>query len=252
MVINTVLQSLAVADTLVLISTLFVQSFRHVGWTAYNNVYGHIFIVFYPLTYCVRLVDTWLTVLLTVNRYIAVCKPLKLHICCGSTRTWMIIAAISLAAVVFSLPRFFEFKLVDDQDRRYQFIPTSLTQDRVYTILYRTSLFLAVMYLVPMSLMMTLNVLLLAALRRSEQNRVTLRSHQASLASSRRRRRRVSVISDSLSSTKARSRHHHHLLLLFLCLCILNCFTSFYAGVTADVTSVQIKPFSAFVIDWTV
>jgi len=50
-VVLTVLQSLAVADTVVLISTLLTQSFRYVGWTAYNNVYGYIFIVFYPLTY---------------------------------------------------------------------------------------------------------------------------------------------------------------------------------------------------------
>jgi len=67
-----VLQSLAVADTLVLICTLMTRSLRYVGWTAYNNVYGYIFIVFYPLSYCVRLVSTWLTVLLTADRYI--CK----------------------------------------------------------------------------------------------------------------------------------------------------------------------------------
>jgi len=51
MVVLTVLQSLAVADTLVLISTLLTQSLRYIGWAAYNNVYGYIFIIFYPLTY---------------------------------------------------------------------------------------------------------------------------------------------------------------------------------------------------------
>jgi len=46
-----VLQSLAVADTLVLVCTLLTWSLRYVGWSAYNNVYHYIFIVFYPLTY---------------------------------------------------------------------------------------------------------------------------------------------------------------------------------------------------------
>jgi len=99
----TVLQALAVVDTLVLVSTLLTQSLRQIGWAAYNNVYGHIFIIFYPLMYCVRLVDTWLTVLLTVDRYIAVCQPLKVITRCGTARTWMIIAAMTIASVLFSL-----------------------------------------------------------------------------------------------------------------------------------------------------
>ena len=57
----TVLQSLAVADTLVLISTLLTQSLRNVGWAAYNSVYGSVFIVFYPLTYCTALFGYLLT-----------------------------------------------------------------------------------------------------------------------------------------------------------------------------------------------
>ena len=97
----------------------------------------------------------------------------------------------SSSSVLFSLPRCFEFKLVDDEVR-YQFIPTALTHNRVYVIFYRTSLFFVfarrneirsrpgesslffvVMYLAPMSLMMILNGLLLAALRRSQRSRVT-------------------------------------------------------------------------------
>ena len=140
-VMLTVLQSLAVADTLVLISTLLTQSFRYVGWTAYNYIYGYIFIVFYPLTYCVRLVDTWLTVLLTVDRYLAVCQPLRIHARCGTTKTWTIIAAMTIVSVVFSLPRCFEYKLLNDDAVLHKFIPTSLTHDRVYVIFYRTSLF---------------------------------------------------------------------------------------------------------------
>jgi len=103
MVVLTVLQALAVADTLVLVSTLLTQSIRYTGWTAYNDVYGHIFIVFYPLMYCVRLVDTWLTVLLTVDRYIAVCQPLKIITRSGTARTWMIISVMTVASVLFSL-----------------------------------------------------------------------------------------------------------------------------------------------------
>jgi len=69
-VMYTVLQALAVVDTLVLISTLLIQSFRRIGWTAYDNVYRYIFIVFYPMIYSVRLVDNWLIVLLLLTFYV--------------------------------------------------------------------------------------------------------------------------------------------------------------------------------------
>ena len=50
MCVYVVLQSLAVVDTVYLVSTLLNHSLRYVGWTAYKNVYGYVFIVFYPLT----------------------------------------------------------------------------------------------------------------------------------------------------------------------------------------------------------
>ena len=149
-VVLTVLQALAVADTLVLVSTLLTQSLRQIGWAAYNNVYGHIFIIFYPITYCVRLVDTWLTVLLTVDRYVAVWQPLKIITRSGTSRTWMIISAMTIASVLFSLPRCFEYRLVDNDN--HKFVPTSLTHDRVYMIFYRTSLFFVLTYLFLLSL----------------------------------------------------------------------------------------------------
>jgi len=92
------------------------------------------------LTYCVRLVDTWLVVLLTVDRHIAVCQPLKLHTRCGTARTWTIIVVIAAVSVLFSLPRCFEYRLIDEV-YPYKFTATSLIHDRVYVIFYRTSLF---------------------------------------------------------------------------------------------------------------
>jgi len=136
-----------VVDTLVLMSTLLNRSLRYVGWSAYKNVYGGVFIVFYPMMYCVRLVDNWLIVLLTVDRYIAVCHPLKIHARRGTARTWMIIGVMTVVSVLFSLPRCFEYKLVDITvqgdavNASVKFVPTApLMQNRVYVFFYRTSL----------------------------------------------------------------------------------------------------------------
>ena len=96
---------------------------------------------FYPLTYCVRLVDNWLVVLLTGDRYIAVCHPLKSRTRRGTARTWTIIGLMTAVSVLFSLPRCFEFKLADNTANLHtKFAPTALTHSRLYVFFYRTSL----------------------------------------------------------------------------------------------------------------
>jgi len=242
-VMYTVLQALAVVDTLVLISTLLIQSFRRIGWTAYDNVYRYIFIVFYPMIYSVRLVDNWLIVLLTVNRYIAVCQPLKIHTRCGTARTWSIIIIMAVASVLFSLPRCFEYKLVDNGV--HEFVPTSLAHDRVYMIFYRTSLFFVVMYLAPMSLMMILNGMLVVALRRSQRHRVTtLRCHVASPTSSLTRRRSPSRSTQNGSATSPLSPLRLDLILaykLVFRLTDLNLSNFFNYVLTIDIVNININ-----------
>jgi hypothetical protein len=59
-----------------------------------------------------RLFGIWLTVLLTVDRYIAVWYPLDAKRLCTVRRTWLLMLAIAVGSVAFSVPRFFEYKLV--------------------------------------------------------------------------------------------------------------------------------------------
>ncbi|KAK2149093.1 hypothetical protein LSH36_468g04014 [Paralvinella palmiformis] len=160
---NILLQALAIADTLILISSILLRSMRYVGWQSYNDVYHYIFVSLYPCVYFFRLTDTWITVVMTIDRYIAVCYPLQAQRLCTLRRTYVIIGVIVLATFLFSTPRFFEFKLGDDND----FQLTALVKNSSYTLIYRILLFLLVMYLVPMSLLIFLNIRLLGVLRRA-------------------------------------------------------------------------------------
>ncbi|KAK2154928.1 hypothetical protein LSH36_253g01012 [Paralvinella palmiformis] len=169
---NVLLQALAVIDTLILICSILLRSMRYVNWSSYNDVYHYIFISLYPCVYFFRMADTWITVLMTVDRYIAVCHPLKAQRLCTLRRTYVIISVIFFTTFTFSMPRFFEFELTDELSlTTVGYIHTELVLNRTYTVLYRIILFFVVMYLVPMISLMALNIRLLQTIRRASRNR---------------------------------------------------------------------------------
>lgn len=77
----------------------------------YIGAHATMFPWLYPTVYFLRLLSVWLTVLLTVDRYIAVRYPLDARRLCTVKRTYIVMAGIVLATLVFSMPRYFEYKL---------------------------------------------------------------------------------------------------------------------------------------------
>jgi hypothetical protein len=108
----TVLLALAITDIGILLLTLLLRSVRLLGWTNYDVWFHHVFRWLYPTTYVARLGATWLVVLLTVERYVAVCRPLEARRLITVGRTRLAVAGIAVAVVVFSLPRYFEYQVL--------------------------------------------------------------------------------------------------------------------------------------------
>ncbi|KAK2186757.1 hypothetical protein NP493_190g06014 [Ridgeia piscesae] len=179
MTTTVLLQALAVCDTLVLVSILLLRCLVNIHLlagtdtlTTYINVYyAGVFVYLFPVMYFLRLADTWLTTLLTIDRYIAVCHPLHVHRLCTLPRAYKNMAIVTALALVFSAPRFFERRLADTC---FRFGPTSLLRNHTYTIAYQVVLFSIVMYIVPMSLLVGMNGRLLWELRRANNFRATL------------------------------------------------------------------------------
>ena len=170
------LLGLAVTDALVLLSALIMHCLLALGLRfhflgGYVDVYPQIFVYLYPVVYFLRLADTWLTTMLTVDRYIAVCHPLRAQRICTLVRTYKNMAGVVAIAFLFSLPRFFEYRLADNH---YGFAETYLLTNTIYTISYRIVLFFIFMYLIPMATLVYLNGRLLWGLRMSERFRAVL------------------------------------------------------------------------------
>ena len=169
------LQGLAIADTLVLISIVLGRCFRYLAmcnsWSAYTEIFPELFRWLYPLTYFFRQTDVWLITLLTIDRWIAVCKPLHAQRLCTLSRAYKQMTAVTIGSMVVTLPRFFELSLSDSG----QIATHWLLRIKSYTIAYRIILFFLFMYLIPMALLMILNTRLLKTLRKADIYRAALR-----------------------------------------------------------------------------
>ena len=186
MTTTVLLQALAVCDTLILLVVLLLRSlpnFHILSGTDTLSVYvkvhySSMFVCLFPVMYFLRLTDTWLTTLLTIDRYIAVCLPLQVHRLCTLSRAYKNMAMVFALALIFSTPRFFERRLTDENC--HGITGTSLLDNRAYTILYQVMCFSVVMYAVPMTLLVCMNWRLLRELRRSNTFRATLSKTQQS------------------------------------------------------------------------
>ncbi|KAI0236549.1 FMRFamide receptor [Lamellibrachia satsuma] len=188
------LQGLAVIDILVLVASLFRNVLTVHTYTknlhSYVAAYPYIFMCTYPFIYFIRLTDNWLTTLLTIDRYIAVCRPLDAQRICTPKRTYKNMAVVVVLAAAFSVPRFFEYEL-----SARGFIQTSLNRNKIYTIVYRIVLFSIFMYVIPVVSMTVLNFRLLWQLRKANEFRSLMRqASQHSDASVPATKRSVTII----------------------------------------------------------
>ena len=182
-----VLMVLVVVDNLVLVAGILLRSLRYMAvytssMDAYLTAYPQLFLILYPWVYIFRLLDMWLTVLLTVDRYIVVCRPLHANTICTTRRAIRDIIIVTLCAVIFSIPRFFEHKR--DSTHAHGFTFSDLLTRRTYTVVYRILGFFLLQYVVPLALMIALNVVLLISLWKANAERAVYQMPSANSRSS--------------------------------------------------------------------
>lgn len=171
------LVSLEVADTLFLVTVFAlrvltsIQTFG-VQVPGLHSAIPYLGKYIYP---CALLTETgtiYLTILVTLNRYISVCHPYKATNLCSVHFARRHVGLVCLFSVVFNLPRFFEYEITDDPKEPMR--QTWLYENRVYKIVYRNLFYFVVMFLVPLISLTFLNRMLIKALRKTKKRRARL------------------------------------------------------------------------------
>ena len=120
------LQALAVADCAVLVISLLACTL-FLGIIPYFSASDRIvrtlrpYMVKFvqPLAYMSQTATIWTTVLLSINRYIGICKPFDAPVWCSIQKAMAQVIAVAVFAIGFNLPRFFPVPAAPELLRPY-------------------------------------------------------------------------------------------------------------------------------------
>ncbi|KAK2139757.1 hypothetical protein LSH36_1631g00012 [Paralvinella palmiformis] len=189
------LVSLELADTFFLITVLILrvlttlQTFTmSLPWLV--DVFPYMGKYVFPCAMISEMATIYLTLLVTVNRYISVCRPYEVSDFCSARHARRHVIVVVAFAMAYNVPRFFEYDVVQTFDERMNKtilinVPSSLFTNHIYQIVYSNVLYFLVMFCVPLIILIILNARLIKALRKTKKKRAQLLNSSTADSSSR-------------------------------------------------------------------
>nr|KAG5695269.1 hypothetical protein BaRGS_028204 [Batillaria attramentaria] len=201
---NCFLTALAIWDSVVLLHSLLLMSLGEIVPGFFTHALPYVIVYLYPVALVAQTATVWLTVSFTVERYIAVCHPLKAASMCTIQRARIVIVIISVISVLYNMPRWFEYTLMhlgfnvpaervigDDPNGQVMGLQnpisnvtclgvdkTGLAQNSVYHKIYFGWLYFLVMCFIPLCSLAVLNAFLVLAVKRSQRQRKDMNVRQ--------------------------------------------------------------------------
>uniref|UniRef100_A0AC35TFY0 G_PROTEIN_RECEP_F1_2 domain-containing protein n=1 Tax=Rhabditophanes sp. KR3021 TaxID=114890 RepID=A0AC35TFY0_9BILA len=111
--INVLLSVLSATDLLLLI--LAVPTFVLPGFGGYfitSSYQAYVIVFIYPFNCITQTLSVYLILAITIERWTAVCKPLQVRYYCTAKTSQILIAIVMVWAVLYNVPRFFEYKFM--------------------------------------------------------------------------------------------------------------------------------------------
>ncbi|CAH1783894.1 unnamed protein product [Owenia fusiformis] len=169
---NTYLTALAVADLLflVILSTILIGHKAFINnSSSYIRAYLHIASIVMNMF---LFSSVWVTVMLAVERYIAICKPFFARLMCTVKRAILFICLIFAISIIIKIPSFFEFQIMTEVDplTNITFVHvknTELFDNATYMVIYTSIIDGLLFTVLPFILLVVLNVYLICEVRRS-------------------------------------------------------------------------------------
>jgi 7 transmembrane receptor (rhodopsin family) len=123
--VNFILMALASSDFVLIVTSILLFAlttvYPYTGFLIdYHFKVGPVLAkVAFPLATIAQTISVYMTFLISLERYIAVCHPLRARSFCTHERTKLSILVIVLLSVAYNLPKFFEIQLNEANDASY-------------------------------------------------------------------------------------------------------------------------------------
>lgn len=164
---------LAVVDTLYLLTCFFIQPLKVIredtNWfPELRNALPYIEPYMWAFASITQTITVWMVLLVTTDRYIAICHPLNSSLR-NISRCKVAVVVTIVAAVIYNIPRFLERKIVMMPSCTTGEVvvtseKTSLMDNKLYYLLYKFIGYLIFRSLGPLVVLVYLNVNLIIAL----------------------------------------------------------------------------------------
>jgi hypothetical protein len=182
--INYLLIGLAVSDLLLLVAAILsfglTAIYPHSGkmMTYYFNVRPFLTLFVFPLSLIAQMGSIYLTMFVSLERYIAIRFPLKARGWCTKSHAKQCLIAITIFAIVYNLPKFFEVGLTEGEDKEhgtfYCLRASNLRRNGLYISTYIHWMYLIFMNLIPLTAITFFNVEIFLRVRQVNKNRYKL------------------------------------------------------------------------------
>lgn len=182
--INYLLIGLARCDTILIITSMLLFGipaiYPFTGFLRYYyfRLLPAISHVVYPLAMIVQTASVYLTLTVTLERYVAVCHPLRARALCTYGRARFYVIVIIIFSICYNVPRFLEVDLKEHPDDEFGFgyciSATDLRADYTYINIYIHWLYLVFIYFIPFSGLMFFNSMIYRQVRKANRERQRL------------------------------------------------------------------------------
>uniref|UniRef100_A0A0A1X0K9 FMRFamide receptor n=1 Tax=Zeugodacus cucurbitae TaxID=28588 RepID=A0A0A1X0K9_ZEUCU len=183
--INYLLIGLARCDTTLIITSMLlfgipcVYPYSGYFFYYYNYVYPFISPSIFPIGLTAQTASIYMTFTVTLERYVAVCHPLKSRALCTYGRAKIYFIVCCTLSLIYNLPRFWEVTTVSYQPEGSEIVyhclrPSPLRQNQTYINIYIHWCYLIINYIIPFLTLAILNCLIYRQVKRANRERQRL------------------------------------------------------------------------------
>ena len=182
------LEALAIADNALLILWLIHysirESFQYFGLDSnFHSAWMYVRVYTFPVMYMAQTATIWLTVVIALNRYMAVCLPYRAPHLCNINNVYKEVAIVTLFSICYNLPRFFEIHVLHQTTGNAtatKWVRTALGNNPVYSVVYVDVLYYLFSFVLPLLILAFVNTSVTIAYQaiRQRKRRMTSRRQE--------------------------------------------------------------------------